>query len=347
MPVDFALIGHQESWRAASDVLAILRGPDHPPIPDDEVPEILPWIPPRAVCRIEVRSVLGPTAHGLYIDSFIPPDRLDSSFLRENLGRVREAAAYASREGAKIVSLGGFSSILVEGNIDRLSEHPGTVFTTGNSLTVAFIVQQIKKMCMLEGRDLKTATLLIVGATGDVGSGCARCLAALVGRVLLYARNVERLQTLAAELTANGAKVDVATDLRQLPAHANVVICAASLTSPSLLLDGIASDALVCDAGYPKNLSPGCTGARVFFGGLGQVTAGMTFKPDIHSVLYRHPSPHTLHGCLLEGMVLALEGRFEPFSQGRGFIVPQRVQEIEAVAARHGIYPAPLGPILH
>jgi fatty aldehyde-generating acyl-ACP reductase len=342
MPVDFALVGHQESWRAASDVLAVLRGPDHPPIPDDEVPEILPWIPPRAVCRIEARSVLGAKAHGLYIDSFIPPDRLDPSFLRENLGRVRDAAACASREGAKIVSLGGFSSILIEGNLDRLPEHTGTAFTTGNSLTVAFIVQGVERMCALEGRDLRSSTLLIVGATGDVGSGAARCLAPRVKRVLLHARNPERLQTLAAELRMAGAWVDVAPDLRHPPACADLVICAASLASPSLLLEGIARGSIVCDAGYPKNLSPGSSGARVFSGGLGQVTAGMTFEPDIQSVLYHQPVPHVLHGCLLEGIALALEGRFEPFSQGRGLITAERVQEIGAIAARHGIHLAPL-----
>ena len=33
--VDFALIGHQESWRAAADVLAVLRGPSHIPLPDE------------------------------------------------------------------------------------------------------------------------------------------------------------------------------------------------------------------------------------------------------------------------------------------------------------------------
>jgi hypothetical protein len=48
-------------------------------------------------------------------------------------------------------------------------------------------------------------------------------------------------------------------------------------------------------------------------------------------------------------MALALEGRFEPFSQGRGFITPERVEEIEAIAARHGIYLAALynanGPV--
>jgi predicted amino acid dehydrogenase len=194
MPVDFALIGHQESWRAAADVLAILRGPTYPPIPDDEVEDIFPWIPPRVACHVDVRSVLGTTAHGLYIESFIPPDRLDASFIRENLGRVRAAAACAIKSGAKIVSLGGFSSILIEGNFAHLPDCGGTVFTTGNTLTVAFIVQGIKKVCTLEGKELQSSTLLIVGATGDVGSGVARCLAPLVDRVLLNARNVERLQ---------------------------------------------------------------------------------------------------------------------------------------------------------
>jgi predicted amino acid dehydrogenase len=160
--------------------------------------------------------------------------------------------------------------------------------------------------------------------------------------VLLYARNAERLHALATELRLAGATVDVAADLRNPPARADLVICAASLTSPSLLLDGVAPGAIVCDAGYPKNLSPGSSGARVFWGGLGQVTAGMTFEPDIQSVLYRQSIPDLLHGCLLEGIALALEGRFEPFSQGRGRIMLQRVQEIEAIAARHGIFLAPL-----
>jgi hypothetical protein len=49
-----------------------------------------------------------------------------------------------------------------------------------------------------------------------------------------------------------------------------------------------------------------------------------------------------VHGFLLEGMALALEGCFEPFSQGRGFITPERVAEVDNIAARHGIYLAPL-----
>jgi fatty aldehyde-generating acyl-ACP reductase len=76
----------------------------------------------------------------------------------------------------------------------------------------------------------------------------------------------------------------------------------------------------------------------------------LRFVPDLHGVLNRHPFPDVVHGCLLEGMALALEGRFEPFSQGRGLITQARVTEIETIAARHGICLAPLynaaGPLL-
>ena len=351
MENDFALIGHQESWRASADVLAVLRGPQHTPLPDDEIKDILPWIPPRTVCHVEVGSISGAEAGGIYIDSFIPPDRLEAAYVHENIARVRAAAACAIKAGAKIVSLGGFSSILIEGNFDQLPEKHDTVFTTGNTLTVAFIVQGIEKMCALEGRDLRRSTLLIIGASGDVGSGCARCLGPLVKRVLLNARNVERLRKLAAELQADGVQVEIGTGHDRFSAQADIVICAASLASPSLLLGHTAPDAIVCDAGYPKNLSPNAEmpDAKIFFGGLGQITAGLRFLPDFHGILNRHPFPDVVHGCLLEGMALALERRFEPFSMGRGFITPERVDEIEAIAARHGIYLAPLynsaGPV--
>ena len=144
--------------------------------------------------------------------------------------------------------------------------------------------------------------------------------------------------------------MEIATAFQQFSAEADVVICAASLTSPSLLLGRIAPDAIVCDAGYPKNLSPRqMAHAKVFFGGLGQITGGLRFRPDFQGILNRHPFPDVVHGCLLEGMALALEQRFEPFSQGRGFITPERVTEIETISARHGIFLAPLynadGPV--
>jgi predicted amino acid dehydrogenase len=233
---------------------------------------------------------------------------------------------------------------MIEGNFDQLSEKSDTVFTTGNTLTVAFIVQGIRKMCVLEGRDISWSTLLIVGATGDVGSGCARCLAPFVKRVILCARNAERLRALAVELEADGTEVEIARRSEQVTFPADIVICAASLASPSLHLGCIAPKAIICDAGYPKNLNPGgdMSGARIFSGGLGQISGGLSFMPDFKGILNRHPFPDVAQGCLLEGMALALARRFEPFSQGRGLITRKRVEEIETIAALHGIHLAPL-----
>ena len=38
--------------------------------------------------------------------------------------------------------------------------------------------------------------------------------------------------------------------------------------------------------------------AKIFFGGLGQITGGMTFAPDFNGILNRHPFPDVAHGCL-------------------------------------------------
>src|SRR5258708_25706416 len=89
--------------------------------------------------------------------------------------------------------------------------------------------------------------------------------------------------------------------------------------------------------------------AKGVLGGLGEISGGMRFESDCHWILNRHPFPDVVHGCLLEGIALALERRFEPFSQGRGSITQERVEEIETIAARHGIHLAPLynadGPV--
>jgi fatty aldehyde-generating acyl-ACP reductase len=343
MPLaDFALIVHPESWNSAAAVISALRGPERAPVPLQDVREILPWIPPRVICRITAESRQGHQVHGLCIDTFIPPDRLEHRYLRENLARVREAAQVAIREGARITALGGFSSIFVEGKTDLLPPHAGMSFTTGNTLTVALILRGIERAVMLSGRELHGLRVLIVGASGDVGSACARCLGPRAKRLLLCARNPDRLRTFAAEFSNVREKIEADTDLLKLAAQADVVICAASAPGPIDLLEALPPDAIVCDAGYPKNLPLARAGRAVFYGGFGQVSAGVRLDPDLLGAIYPYGLPHVGHGCLLEGIVLAMENRFEPFSQGRGLITPRRVEEIWRIAEKHGIGLPPL-----
>ena len=228
--------------------------------------------------------------------------------------------------------------------MDILPRHPETAFTTGNTLTVALIVRGIERALDLGGRELSESNVLIVGASGDVGSGCARCLAPKVRKLLLCARNPDRLGRFASEFSGLRIPVEAGTDLLELAPKADVVICAASATRPIEMLQALPPGAIVCDAGYPKNFPPGCAppGGAVFFGGHAQASAGIRLDPDLLGVIYPYPVPNVAHACLLEGIALALEKRFEPFSAGRGSITPARVDEIWRIADGHGIGLPPL-----
>jgi fatty aldehyde-generating acyl-ACP reductase len=338
----FALIGHLDSWEKTAAVVQSLRGGERHPISVRDVSEIVPFLPPRTVCRVTVFSRDGSRAHGVYVDAFLSPDRLGEGSAREMIRRIREAARYARREGASVAALGGFSSIVLEGKVDLLPNHDEVAFTTGNTLTVAYIVKAVERASALVGRPLRSQRVLILGATGDVGSGCAQYLLSRVGHLLLCARNPHRLRRLQRSLASTTTSVSISTEAEEFLPEADFVVAAASLPSPRFSLRTVRPDAIVCDAGYPRNiLSDGNPGAVVFFGGMGQVLGGLKLDPDLISVLAPHPAPNIVQGCLLEGMLLALEGRFESYSRGRGNISPSKVDEVWALAEKHGFALAP------
>jgi fatty aldehyde-generating acyl-ACP reductase len=153
-------------------------------------------------------------------------------------------------------------------------------------------------------------------------------------------------------LRGNGPlTVEANTDLLMLAGKANVLVCAASAPNPINLLEALRPEAIVCDADFPKNIPLGFAPPEgaIFFGGLGQASAGIQLDPDLQGIIYPYPFLNVAHGCLLEGITLALEKRFEPFSQGRGLITPRRVEEIWHIARKHGIGLPPLfnadGPV--
>ena len=119
-------------------------------------------------------------------------------------------------------------------------------------------------------------------------------------------------------------------------------MAAASLAAPRFSLRSVRPDAIVCDAGYPKNvLSDGSPVRSSSSEAWGRCSAACELVPDLLSVLAPHPAPNIVQGCLLEGMLLALEGRSESYSRGRGNILPGQVDEIWGLAEKHGFALAP------
>jgi fatty aldehyde-generating acyl-ACP reductase len=339
----FAVIGHQESWSQIAAVYRAIRSPDLAPLTDAELREVVPWIPPRTISRFHVAAdpAADPVA-GIYIDTFITPNELALGPIRPLLAKVRDGIRAAEREGARVATLGGFTSILLE----AMAQPPvdNLVLTTGNTLTAALIVRGIERAARLLGRPLDCETLLVIGATGDVGSACARCFAGRTRRLLLAARNQNQLEGEAANLRRHGP-VAASTDVSALLAEATMIIAAASTAAPCFALAACHPEALICDAGYPKNIRitpEHVQGRRVFWGGMGVLGGGLWSDDGILEECYRFPSAHTAHGCALEGAVLAIAGRVEPFSTGRGRITPERVDEMSRLSCASGVTLAPL-----
>jgi fatty aldehyde-generating acyl-ACP reductase len=317
-----------------------IRKPGQELLPVEKIKNIFPFLPPADLFRVNVRSKTGSEIHGAYIETFIDPQNLQAINARANLNKVIQAGSHAKKMGAAIVALGGFTSIVVESDM-KLFPGDKTKFTTGNTLTAAYIVKGIEKAAMQRGISLYNSSLLIIGATGDIGMACTQYFKNKVKTLLLAARNKQRLDILSGKLKQENIDAISSTSTSELTPAADIIISVAS--SSGIELPGCKKHVLICDAGYPKNLEKirNLNGSFLFHGGMGQVTGGYSFQPDYSNMIYNYPVKNIIHGCILEAMVLAFEHRYENYSEGRGNISIEKMEEIYTLGIKHGITEAP------
>ena len=339
--LDFAIIGHQDSWQTITSFINTLRKPDLTELSIEQAKGVFSFIPPRDIYKINITSKSGRQVTGAYIETFIEPDKLTIEHTRKNVWKVMKAVDHAAKLGARIVAMGGFTSIVLEGKIagDCLAN---TRFTTGNTLTAAFIVKGVEQAAKQLNLPLSRATFLILGATGDIGLACVNYFKNKVKKLLLCARNKHRLQQLDNDLNDENIAVKSSVCLNELIGDADVIIGVAS--SSNINLAGCKPGVLICDAGYPKNMDSMVdlhTGINLFHGGMGQVSMGYYFDPDYSKSIYHYPAPGIAHGCILEAMVLAFENKIESYSSGKGNITTDKIEEIFTSGLKHGITLAP------
>ena len=339
--LDFAAIGHQDSWENIVSFVNGMRTADQEQLSSEKIRQIFSFIPPRDLFRVKVKSKIGSEINGVFIETFIDPDKLDARFARANINKVTKAATHAIKMNAKVVTLGGFTSIVLEGNLDSFA--PGkTKFATGNTLTAAYILRGIEEAATQLKIELSKSEVLIIGATGDIGMACVNYLKNKVKKLLLCARNNQQLEKLAMELAKENIQVNYSTSLQDIIADAAIIICVASSTG--IKLTDCKKNVLICDAGYPKNLETKVEDnvhCNIFHGGMGQVTGGFNFSPDYSNHIYQYPAPYVIHGCILEAMILAFENKVENYSAGKGNITTDKMEEIYTAGLNHGITLAP------
>ncbi|MBI4358169.1 MAG: SRPBCC family protein [Candidatus Omnitrophica bacterium] len=335
----FGIIGHPYNLNHLIRYLKLLK-PDLHPVSKDFLAKLYERVPSYKMYDIqEFKSATGKKTRGCFIVSTFVPDML-SLGLDKVFEKVVEACRVAERNEVGIVSLGGFTSIAGEKFGKQISEAVNVPVTTGNTYTVAMAIEGVKKACQLMDINLAESTVTIIGGTGDIGSACARILADLAKRVIVTGRTPENLKWIQVQLQRIGsAKIETSLDNNQAASEADVVIACASSTQSIIDIHRIKSGAVVCDIGYPKNISyleETRNDILVFSGGLAELPQEINLGFDIGL-----PSTKVIYGCFAEAIILDLGEHYESYSFGKGNITKTGVEMIHKLGEQHGFKVAP------
>ena len=339
--IDFAAIGHQDSWDKISMFVNSMRNSELRPLTIEQIKDTYAFIPPRKIFDVFVGSTKNKSkSKGIYIETFISPDELKVKHFKKCLSKIREASKIAARYDSGIAALGGFTSIMLEGELDLLDS--GVTYTTGNTLTAAFIVKSVEKACALRNVTLQNSSLMVVGSTGDIGSAITQYFSERCNRLFLFARNEKKLKEQLLSLKQKKAATSIVKWPVEEVSQVNIIISVASSTD---VFRGIRPEVpqIICDAGYPKNLENfhWHEESLYYYGGMGIATGGVEFSNEKYSSFYDFPMKNIVHGCLLEAIVLGFDKRHEAFSHGKGNITEDKMKEIINIAQRHGVDVAP------
>lgn len=307
-------------------------------LPDGLTELILSLKPPFKVSNITGQTPSGPLS-GLLMG--IPLTTRMWHLLPEELliKRVVRACQEAERLGAGLIGLGAHSAIPGDAG-KEIARRVSIPVTTGNSLTVAAALEGVQEGARRMGHNLRTARVAVVGATGSIGSCCARILARTCPNLVLVGRSQEKLRDLGERILRESNVVcHYSTQVAPVLPKADVVVTVSSSTEsiidPLLLKPG----AVVLDVAVPRDVDQRVAAMRndvlVLDGGLMAIPGTFDLGYDVGL------PPGVAWACLSETMLLALEGRFEAFTLGRDLTVGQ-VDEMARLARKHGFQLAQL-----
>ncbi len=287
----------------------------------------------------EFKSKTGKVTRGFFIMCPIVPDMLALD-LKAVVKKVVDGCKVAEKLGLGIMALGGFTSIAGEMNNKSIRQLVNIPVTTGNTYTVALALQGVRKGAEIMGIDLAKAKVTIIGGAGDIGGGCAHILAKEVKEITITSRKEKNLADAERSLSyLGGARIKTSVDNRKAVEGADIVIAAASSPESIVKSDDFKSGAVICDIGYPKNISYSKTDRKdilIFSGGICSIPDEFDFGFDVGL-----PSTRTMYGCYSEAIILDLEEKYENFSEGKGNITEEKVKQISALAEKHGFSLAP------
>lgn len=306
-------------------------------LPERAVEGMMRHLPPIHTSEITgVRSVLGHEVEGYFIACPLTARQMVEYPEKYVIKKIIEACKKAEKLGAEIIGLGAFTSVVGDKGI-TISKALDVPVTTGNSYTVATALEGTLLAATEMEIDLANEKVTIVGATGSIGSACAKVLAEKCSEMNILARTKDKMYELADELTAVNPALKVNTytpeAIDRCLAESRVVVSASgavgAIIQPNMLRPG----SVICDVARPRDVAAKVAEQRddvlVIEGGVVLVPGPVNFNFN-----FGFP-PKTSYACMAETMILALESRLECYSLGPELEL-EKIREIANLANKHG-----------
>ncbi len=295
--------------------------------------------PPIYLSRIRgIRSkATGEEVEGLLFTLGATPRQLLKRPPMFTYRRLLQAARMAERMGARIMGLGGFTSVVGDAGM-TVARMSAIGITSGNSLTVAATLEAAKQAVLLmKGERPEHVRAVVIGATDSIGAVCARLLAQAIGDVVLIAPRPERLLALkqTIERESPGARVIAATHPDTYVGDADLImITTSAATEKPIDIDKLKPGAVVCDVARPTDVQEQDAARRpdvlVIESGEIELPGAPDFGFDIDM------PAGIAYACLLETALLAMDGKFDDYTLGRN-IELARVKEMYRLMKKHGL----------
>lgn len=306
-------------------------------LPDELVEATAAYIPPLYLSRI--KGAQSPTT-GQRVEGYLfalgaTPHQMMQHGEEFTYVRLNQAARMAERMGARIMGLGAFTSVVGDAGITVANE-ADIAITSGNSLTVAATLEAAKQAVIQMGAtDLTRGKAMIVGATGSIGSVCARLLAQAIHDVVLISIEPAKLIELKRKIQQEtpGAQVSIGMRPDEAIGECDLIVTATSAFGQRVVdITRCKPGAVICDVARPPDINAAEAALRpdvlVIESGEVLIPGEIDFGYDIGL------PPKTSYACLAETCLLAMEGRFEDYTLGRNIEI-ERVKEIYRLFKKH------------
>ena len=269
---------------------------------------------------------------GWFVACPLTPQRMLNVPPRVVYKKIIQAGKLAQKQGAKLLGLGAFTSVVGDGGI-TIAKHLDIPVTTGDSYTVAVAVEATIKAAHALEVDLTRAVGAVVGATGTIGRVCAQLLAEKVTDLLLIGRRNQALNEVKYLIEQKMATdIRVSTSIEDLK-EADIIITVSNAVDTIIYPEHLKSGAIVCDVARPRDVSRQVVEKRndvlVIEGGMVEVPGPANFNFN-----FGFP-PKMVFACMAETMALAVAQRYESFTLGKELSL-DKVQDIDQLAKNHG-----------